>query len=90
MATELEDLDQLIRSQGWLRLKQWVSDAQIFAALGDRENEIAVDKARQVAAASKAVERVLLWPSERLSQLAQAVEMREKDALVPMSRRGSL
>lgn len=97
MASEQEDLDQLVRSQGWLRFKQFVSkewgdqlEQHLLAAANDREDSIALQKIRQVLAAKREIDRMVLWPTERLSTLELAKQSRETAQSVPLSRRGTL
>jgi hypothetical protein len=97
VATEYEDLDQLARSQGWLRLQQYVTKEWgdrfqdlIKVAVSDRDDAFAVRRLQQVLVAKEAVEKLMQWPSERLAQLEQAKQIREAAEHTPLSRRGTL
>lgn len=97
MATELEDLDQFIHSQGWLRFQQHASkewgdrfQSLIKTAISDRDDEMALRKLQQVLVAKEAIEQLLQWPTERLAELGRAEESRKTAEHVPLSRRGSL
>jgi len=95
VATEFEDLDQLVHSQGWLRFQNFVSkewgdqlQQHLLTAANDREDTIALQKIRQVLAAKREIDRMVAWPQERLQQIEQAAEKRELAQTVPLSRRG--
>ena len=95
MATEHEDLDQFIRSQGWLRFtqhaeKEWGQRFQdlIKVAISDRDDDMALRRLQQVLVAKEAVEQLLKWPTERLAELDRATETHLKAQ--QLSRRGSL
>ena len=97
MASEKEDLDQLIHSQGWLRFqgfvrKEWGDQLEqhLLTAANDREDTIALQKIRQVLAAKREIERLVKWPTERLSELERAESSRLTAQHEPLSRRGSL
>ena len=97
MATETEDLDQLVHSQGWLRLKSFAADewtarleSHLLQAAGEREDAMAANKIRQVLVAKAAVERLLKWPTERLAELERAKQSRLTAECLPLSRRGTL
>ena len=97
MATEQEDLDQFVRSQGWLRFKQhadteWGQRFQdlIKVAVSDRDDNMAMRRLQQVLVAKEAVEKLIQWPTERLAELERAEQIRLTAEHVPLSRRGSL
>lgn len=98
-SNEREELDALVRSDGWRVFTAFVSsewgpggrafiDAVTKAA--DRvDNQQATDHLRQIMAAQKIVQRLITWPSERLKALAPA-EFVAADSLASHSRRGGL
>lgn len=97
MATEKEDLDQFIHTQGWLRLTQYAAKewgdrfhALIKTAVSDRDDDMALRKLQQVLVAKEAVETLMKWPSERLAELERAEQSRGLADHVPLSRRGPL
>lgn len=78
MSNEKDDLEQLLKSAGWLRYEQHLKDywqrelsTHIAAAADDREDAFAIQKIRQVIAAQKAVQQALAWPKERLARLTR-------------------
>jgi hypothetical protein len=97
MATEKEDLDQFIHSQGWLRFRQYAErewneqfQRHVRIAISDREELAALRKLQQVTVAKEAVDALLKWPTERLAQLEAAEASRKTAEHVPLSRRGTL
>ena len=97
MATEQEDLDQFIHTQGWLRLKEHAAkewgdrfQALIKTAVSDRDDDMALRKLQQVLVAKEAVEALMKWPTERLAELERAEQSRLTAEHVPLSRRGTL
>lgn len=97
MATETEDLDQFIHSQGWLRFcqyaeQEWTERFQrhVRIAVSDRDDVLAMRKLQQVLVAKEAIELLLKWPAERLAELARAEVSRLTAEDVPLSRRGPL
>lgn len=95
--SEREDLDQLIRSNGWLHFQEYVRrewsvrlEQLLLQAAADREDVIALQKIRQVLAAKREVERMVKWPQERLAELTRAEQARDAAQHEPLSRRGSL
>lgn len=95
MATEKEDLDQFVRSQGWLRFKQHVEkdwDARFQAlvrqAITGADDQINMRKLQQVMVAKDAIEQLLKWPTERLSELERAEQGRLAAEHIPMQRGG--
>lgn len=97
MASEQEDLDQLLHSQGWLHLKQYADrywgeqhEQHVRAAANELNDTTAIQKLRQVIAAKEAVMNLLRWPGERLKTLESAEAGRVKAQSEPLSRRGSL
>lgn len=97
MATETEDLDQFIHSQGWLRFCQYAEQEwngrfqrHVRTAVNDQDDTLAMRKLQQVLVAKEAVEQLLKWPTERLAELERAEVSRLTAENVPLSRRGSL
>ena len=97
MATEREDLDQLLHSQGWLHLKQYADrywgeqhEQHVRAAANELNDTTAIQKLRQVIAAKEAISNLLRWPAERLKALERAETGRIEAQAEPLSRRGSL
>ena len=93
MATEHEDLDQFVHTQGWLRFcqfaeKEWNDrfGEHVRQAINDPDDIAALRKLQQVQVAKDAVHRLLKWPFERIAELERA----EKGRTVSPSRRGSL
>lgn len=93
--SELDDLQNLIKSPGWLRVKafgegEWSDNItrHIGQAADDRDDVMALQKLRQVLAAQKAILRLLAWPEERIQALEQQTA-RER-APMTQSRRGTL
>lgn len=93
MTNEKDDLENLLKSPGWLRVTEW-ADAEwtnqlgvhLRSAANDTNDLMALQKIRQVIAAKEAVERFLRRPHERLTQLAGVVE--RNTAPVGMTRGG--
>ena len=76
MTTIREDLDNLVKSPGWKRLKAWAqsewSDRLLThteQAANTADDVQALNKLRQVIAARRAVEMVLGWPDEQIKRL---------------------
>lgn len=97
MPSEKEDLDQLVHSQGWLRVKAFASkewseqhEAHVRRAANEVNDAMAIQKLRQVIAAKEAIERLVQWPHERMRQLDAAEKSNETEQAQPLSRRGSL
>jgi len=97
MPTEKEDLDQFVRSQGWLRFKQYAEKEwgdrfaqHVRTAVHDPDDVLALRKLQQVVVAKDAIEGLLKWPAERLAQLDSAEHSRLLDEHIPLSRRGTL
>lgn len=95
MTSEHEDFEALLIHPGYLRLvefarKNWKDglDRHIAIAADERDDKIAVDKIRQVVAATKAVEHLLAYPGERLKDLD--AKKQAEHAPPSMSRRGGL
>jgi hypothetical protein len=95
--SEKDDLDNLLKSPGWLMLKdyarkEWRENypAKVKMAIqhakGDNLSLSAAVEA--VDAASDAINALLSWPQERLQRLAQIVEA--EHAVTGPSRRGTL
>lgn len=93
--SEQDDLDNLIKSPGWLRLKSWAEHEwkeqerlHSRRAADELSDVAAINKLRQVIAASQAVDLVLGWPE---SQIQKMHAKRAASAQPPqLSRRGSL
>jgi len=92
---EREDLDALVKSPGWHRIKAWATSdmsAHMLAATEQAANvtddAVALNKLRQVIAAKKAVEMTLNWPEDRLKALTAVAARDERDQ--SFSRRGGL
>ncbi len=97
MASEQEDLSALLMAPGWLRLcqhveQEWAAqfESKVTQTIDDPDDLKALEKMRQIVVAKREVMRLLRWPKERLDTLARAAESREKETLVPLSRRGAL
>lgn len=93
--SEHEDLTNLLKSPGWLRVGEYARlhvtenlNRHVAQAADDRDDLMALNKLRQVIAAQKAVEALLAWPAERIQRLEQGVAVEH----VPqsLSRRGGL
>lgn len=92
MSDEKDDLDNLIKSPGWLRFKEhlevhWRDTllTAIASAANDSNDAVSIGKIRQIVAAQQAVQRCLAYPAERLRLLS------EQDAAllaVPSQSRG--
>jgi len=85
---EREDLDALVKSPGWLRVKQWATtdlQARMMQATEGAANLTddlaALNQLRQVIAAKRAVEVVLHWPAARVATLTAAAEPEREPAL---------
>lgn len=93
--SEHEDLKNLLKSPGWLRVGEFARETiasqmtnHIAQAANDRDDVMALNKIRQVVAAQKAMEALLAWPGERIRALESKVETER--APVSLSRRGGL
>lgn len=93
--SEHEDLTNLLKSPGWLRLGEYARmsitanlNRHVAQAADDRDDVMALNKLRQVIAAQKAVEALLAWPSERIRGLEQQISI--EHGAPPLSRRGGL
>lgn len=94
---EAADLENLIKSPGWLRVRrhteqEWIEhiDQHLGHATNDTDDLLALQKLRQVIAAKRAAEAVLAWPAHRLAQLKAQVATEADRASEPPSRRGTL
>lgn len=92
---EREDLDALVKSPGWHRVKQWAKEdlaARMATATEGAANltddVAALNQLRQVIAAKRAVELALNWPDDRLRKLVSEAAGQERQAVVSMSRGG--
>lgn len=96
MTDEMQDLDNLTKHPGWLRLvehgRQEI-EARLSLALNNAANErddlVALQKLRQVVAAREALEALIAWPLARLKVLAN-VEAARTTTTGQLSRRGDL
>jgi hypothetical protein len=95
MNQERDDLEQLVRSPGWISFKRYADqrwtneiDRLMSGAVGDPDDTLALNKMRQVIAAKKAVEQLLAYPEERIKDLAQ--KSADQHAPLTLSRRGGL
>lgn len=95
MTDEKQDLDNLVKHPGWLRVVEHATKdiaARIKTAQANAANETndiaALNKLRQCLAAEQALESFVAWPGTRLKALIASEEQR---STVPqLSRRGSL
>src|SRR5690606_22422063 len=69
------DLENLIKSPGWLRIRAWAAEeyaAQLLQhtelAANDTNDAAALHKLRQVIAARKAIQTALGWPERELQK----------------------
>jgi len=76
MSDEKEDLENLVKSPGWLRFEaaqrdywQKALSTEIGAVAADRDDTLALQKIRQIIAAQRAVEAALAYPKERINRL---------------------
>jgi hypothetical protein len=102
MATEKEDLDQLVHTQGWMRFAQhlereWADRFQqlVRSAISDPNDTTALRKLQQVVVAKEAIEAAVKWPASRIAEIERAepgrkIAEKEFQNQYPMSRRGSL
>ena len=89
MTSEKEDLENLLKHPGWLRLKAYATKhwqdeitSHLRAAVNDNNDLAALAKMRQIIVAKDAVERLMAWPDERLAN------MRAANTLTEMVARG--
>lgn len=82
MSDELEDLTNLTKHPGWLRLTNHVREEwavklsrHVEVCANEVNDAIALQKLRQVIAAKKAVDGFMAWPEERLKTLANHPNM---------------
>lgn len=78
MNDEQTDLENLVKSPGWLRFQQaqdahWQAalSKEIATAANDRDDLLALQKIRQIIAAQRAVQMALAWPQERIRALVE-------------------
>lgn len=89
-----EHLEELLKHSGWLWLKEearkeWEHPfAQTLAAISDRDDNMALNKLRQIQAAKAAVETLLAKPEAKVRQLLEAEQQRTPHT--DYSRRGTL
>lgn len=76
MSDELEDLTNLTKHPGWLRLiahakEEWAVklSRHVEVCANETDDQQALQKLRQVIAAKKAVDVFIGWPEERLKHL---------------------
>lgn len=96
MTDEVQDLDNLLKHPGWLRVVDYaVKDiaARIKTAQANAANETndvaALNKLRQCLAAEQALEAFIAWPGKRLAVL-QASAAQVGSNVPQLSRRGTL
>jgi hypothetical protein len=96
MTDEKQDLDNLTKHPGWLRVVEHASkdiDSRINQAqrnaVGERDDVMALNLLRQCLAARDAIEAFVAWPSARLKVL-QAADASRETTTHQMSRRGTL
>lgn len=93
MTDELQELETLVRSDGWTRLVEFanrdlaikLTDATEQAA-DNPDDTLALGKLRQVIASKRAVRLLLDWPVTRIAQLKAKLVTTTTD----YSRRGDL
>lgn len=80
MSDELEDLTNLTKHPGWLRLvahakEEWALrlTRHVEVCANETDDQQALQKLRQVIAAKKAVDGFMQWPEERLKHLQRPV-----------------
>lgn len=91
MTSEKEDLENLLKHPGWLRLKAYATKhwqdeiaTHLRAAVNDNNDLSALAKMRQIIVAKDAVERLMQWPEERLTHINNPQTI----PLVPVGRGG--
>lgn len=99
---EREELDALIRSEGWAVFRRYVARewgseddgggvrflAAVRQASSERAEADATEKLRQIVVAQREIHRVMAWVDERLKQLTKKDPAEARAAA--MSRRGAL
>ena len=72
------EIEDLLKSAGWSALKAWAQKEWAAQVLQHTENaansdddSVALNRLRQVLAAKKAVDLVLLWPENELKKFQQ-------------------
>src|SRR6185369_12389598 len=95
MTDEKQDLDNLTKHPGWLRLRDYglkEIEGRINTAIGNAANQtddvMALNLLRQCIAAKQAIEQLLAWPESRLKVLT-AADARDVTT-TQLSRRGNL
>lgn len=95
MTDEAQDLDNLTKHPGWLRLVdhgRTEIEGRLSNALNNAANErddiMALNQIRQCVAVRQALEAFIAWPGSRLKVLLGAAETRS--TAPPLSRRGTL
>lgn len=91
-ANEQEDLDALIASSGWRRFidqmkSEWSGaayDQKLQQALGVTDDQQAAGRARQIQVTRRELNKLLMWPQERIAELAR------RGRPMTESRRGGL
>jgi hypothetical protein len=93
MSDEKDDLENLVKSPGWLRFKDqqetyWRDTllGAIASAANDSNDAVSIGKIRQIVAAQQAVQRCLASPQERLRHLTE--QDTRANAMPAMSRGG--
>ena len=92
MSDEKDDLENLVKSPGWLRFKEqqetyWRDTllGAIASAANDSNEAVSIGKIRQIVAAQQAVQRCVAWPQERMRHLS---EQDAAERAVPSLSRG--
>lgn len=95
---ELEDLDALIKSPGWVRFVayvngEWGSDGVLFqnaitAAANVADDPIATAKLRQVLVTQREVKKLIAWLPARIAQLRATALSPGSDAVATQARGG--
>lgn len=99
MTDEKQDLDNLTKHPGWLRLVEHglkeidgrVQTAMTNAA-GERDDIMALNQLRQCIAAKQAIEALIAWPTSRLNVLIETEKRNDPQwaSKGGFSRRGGL
>lgn len=97
MTDEKQDLDNLTKHPGWLRLVEQGRreiDARVQIAMtnaaGERDDIMALNQLRQCIAAKQAIETFIAWPTSRLRNLIASEERNAVQMVPQLSRRGGL
>lgn len=95
MTDEKQDLDNLLKHPGWLRITNYATkeiESRLNAALANAanttEDALAISLVRQCVAVRQAITAFLEWPEARLKVLVAAETQRSAPG--QLSRRGDL